>query len=199
MKWNWIYITKEIFGKSDFTDENPNFIFRLFNCSEKKLNKYIYGWTIVFFNKYKISCIYLFHDLTKFFSYFILGAFFIPYIIMLVFCGIPLAYMELAYGQYGSLGPITVWKAVPFFKGFFFFFENQFSYCRIMIFISSVLLIIKYDNVSYKNSREFHAVNPRVSYYSTHTDIYLYIYIVSQPTIVECKPKVPFSIATTLK
>lgn len=45
------------------------------------------------------------------------GAFFIPYIIMLVFCGIPLAYMELAYGQYGSLGPITVWKAVPFFKG----------------------------------------------------------------------------------
>ncbi|GAB1598096.1 uncharacterized protein LOC115211848 isoform X2, partial [Argonauta hians] len=45
------------------------------------------------------------------------GAFFIPYIIMLIFCGIPLAYMELAYGQYGSLGPITVWKAVPFFKG----------------------------------------------------------------------------------
>uniref|UniRef100_A0A0L8IGH1 Uncharacterized protein n=1 Tax=Octopus bimaculoides TaxID=37653 RepID=A0A0L8IGH1_OCTBM len=35
---------------------------------------------------------------------------------MLIFCGIPLAYMELAYGQYGSLGPITVWKAVPFFK-----------------------------------------------------------------------------------
>ncbi|XP_036359291.1 uncharacterized protein LOC115211848 isoform X2 [Octopus sinensis] len=45
------------------------------------------------------------------------GAFFIPYVIMLIFCGIPLAYMELAYGQYGSLGPITVWKAVPFFKG----------------------------------------------------------------------------------
>lgn len=45
------------------------------------------------------------------------GAFFIPYIIMLIFCGIPLLYMELAFGQYASLGPTTVWRAVPIFKG----------------------------------------------------------------------------------
>ncbi|XP_071087647.1 uncharacterized protein [Haliotis cracherodii] len=45
------------------------------------------------------------------------GAFFIPYLIMLVFCGIPLVYMELAFGQYASLGPITIWRAVPLFKG----------------------------------------------------------------------------------
>lgn len=45
------------------------------------------------------------------------GAFFIPYIIMLIFCGIPLVYMELAFGQYASLGPTTVWRAVPIFKG----------------------------------------------------------------------------------
>ncbi|CAC5382400.1 Sodium- and chloride-dependent neutral and basic amino acid transporter B(0+),Sodium-dependent proline transporter,Sodium- and chloride-dependent glycine transporter 1,Sodium-dependent dopamine transporter,Sodium-and chloride-dependent glycine transporter 2,Sodium-dependent neutral amino acid transporter B(0)AT2,Sodium- and chloride-dependent transporter XTRP3B [Mytilus coruscus] len=45
------------------------------------------------------------------------GAFFIPYIIMLVTCGIPLVYMELAFGQYASLGPVTVWRAVPLFKG----------------------------------------------------------------------------------
>nr|XP_022325393.1 uncharacterized protein LOC111125661 isoform X3 [Crassostrea virginica] len=45
------------------------------------------------------------------------GAFFIPYIIMLIFCGIPLVYMELAFGQYASLGPVTVWRAVPIFKG----------------------------------------------------------------------------------
>ncbi|KAK6172240.1 hypothetical protein SNE40_015945 [Patella caerulea] len=45
------------------------------------------------------------------------GAFFIPYLIMLLFCGIPLVYMELAFGQYASLGPITIWKAVPLFKG----------------------------------------------------------------------------------
>ncbi|XP_062602139.1 uncharacterized protein LOC134263777 isoform X2 [Saccostrea cucullata] len=45
------------------------------------------------------------------------GAFFIPYTIMLIFCGIPLVYMELAFGQYASLGPVTVWRAVPIFKG----------------------------------------------------------------------------------
>ncbi|XP_041359427.1 uncharacterized protein LOC121375829 [Gigantopelta aegis] len=45
------------------------------------------------------------------------GAFFIPYLIMLIFCGLPLVYMELAFGQYASLGPITIWKAVPLFKG----------------------------------------------------------------------------------
>jgi len=45
------------------------------------------------------------------------GAFFIAYILMLVFCGMPLVYMEMAFGQYGSLGPITVWRAVPLFKG----------------------------------------------------------------------------------
>ena len=36
---------------------------------------------------------------------------------MLVTCGIPLLFMELAFGQYASLGPITVWRAVPLFKG----------------------------------------------------------------------------------
>ncbi|CAE1240529.1 SLC6A7 [Acanthosepion pharaonis] len=61
------------------------------------------------------------------------GAFFIPYIIMLVFCGIPLAYMELAYGQYGSLGPITVWKAVPFFKGISFLIL-----CLYLLFLSLI-------------------------------------------------------------
>ncbi|ESO88413.1 hypothetical protein LOTGIDRAFT_126022 [Lottia gigantea] len=45
------------------------------------------------------------------------GAFFIPYLIMLIFCGIPMVYMELAFGQYASLGPITIWRAVPLFKG----------------------------------------------------------------------------------
>ena len=36
---------------------------------------------------------------------------------MLVFCGMPLVFMELAFGQFASLGPITVWKAAPLFKG----------------------------------------------------------------------------------
>ncbi|KAK3099300.1 hypothetical protein FSP39_002321 [Pinctada imbricata] len=45
------------------------------------------------------------------------GAFFIPYLIMLVFVGVPVVYMELAFGQYASLGPVTVWRSVPLFKG----------------------------------------------------------------------------------
>ncbi|XP_070198562.1 uncharacterized protein [Littorina saxatilis] len=45
------------------------------------------------------------------------GAFFIAYFIMLIFCGLPLVFMELAFGQFASLGPITVWKAAPLFKG----------------------------------------------------------------------------------
>ncbi|CAH1777630.1 unnamed protein product, partial [Owenia fusiformis] len=45
------------------------------------------------------------------------GAFFIPYILMLVLCGIPLFYMELCFGQFASLGPISIWKVSPLFKG----------------------------------------------------------------------------------
>lgn len=45
------------------------------------------------------------------------GAFLIPYAIMLLICGIPLFFMELAFGQFASLGPISMWRAVPLFKG----------------------------------------------------------------------------------
>ncbi|KAL3313674.1 hypothetical protein Ciccas_007723 [Cichlidogyrus casuarinus] len=46
------------------------------------------------------------------------GAFFIPYLLMLFFGGIPLFYMELALGQYACEGAITCWgKVCPLFKG----------------------------------------------------------------------------------
>ncbi|XP_058966080.2 sodium- and chloride-dependent GABA transporter 1-like [Pocillopora verrucosa] len=46
------------------------------------------------------------------------GAFLIPYLIMLVLCGMPMFYMELAVGQYFSLGPIGTWGAIcPLFQG----------------------------------------------------------------------------------
>jgi len=46
------------------------------------------------------------------------GAFLIPYIIMLVLCGIPLLYMELAVGQYTRRGPIgALGKICPLLKG----------------------------------------------------------------------------------
>ncbi|BFZ16051.1 hypothetical protein BsWGS_19090 [Bradybaena similaris] len=45
------------------------------------------------------------------------GAFLIPYILMLILVGLPMFFMELAFGQFASLGPITVWRINPLFKG----------------------------------------------------------------------------------
>ena len=36
---------------------------------------------------------------------------------MLAFVGLPLFYMELCIGQFGSLGPLAIWKFSPIFKG----------------------------------------------------------------------------------
>lgn len=45
------------------------------------------------------------------------GAFFIPYVIFLCLCGVPLFFLETAYGQFSSLSPIAAWRMVPMFKG----------------------------------------------------------------------------------
>ncbi|XP_033636219.1 sodium- and chloride-dependent neutral and basic amino acid transporter B(0+)-like [Asterias rubens] len=45
------------------------------------------------------------------------GAFLIPYLVMLLFAGLPLFFMELAFGQYSSSGPIRCWNSVPMFRG----------------------------------------------------------------------------------
>ncbi|XP_056157767.1 sodium- and chloride-dependent neutral and basic amino acid transporter B(0+) [Lampris incognitus] len=45
------------------------------------------------------------------------GAFLIPYFIMLMLAGIPLFFLESAFGQFCSQGPINVWKAVPILQG----------------------------------------------------------------------------------
>lgn len=53
-------------------------------------------------------------DLTLYFS----ASFLIPYFLMLAFNGIPLFYMELAVGQYLSLGTIGAWTALcPLARG----------------------------------------------------------------------------------
>ena len=45
------------------------------------------------------------------------GVFLIPYFIMLLVCGIPIFFIELAFGQYSGQGPITIWESIPMFKG----------------------------------------------------------------------------------
>lgn len=46
------------------------------------------------------------------------GAFLLPYLLMAVFGGVPLFYMELALGQFHHSGCISIWKHIcPIFKG----------------------------------------------------------------------------------
>ena len=45
------------------------------------------------------------------------GAFLVPYTLMLALLGLPLFFLELALGQYASVGPITIWRLCPIFKG----------------------------------------------------------------------------------
>ncbi|XP_055893973.1 uncharacterized protein LOC106067429 isoform X4 [Biomphalaria glabrata] len=45
------------------------------------------------------------------------GAFVIAYVVVLITVGVPLIIIETAIGQFSSLGPVSVWRAVPVFKG----------------------------------------------------------------------------------
>ncbi|KAM6948764.1 sodium- and chloride-dependent GABA transporter 2-like [Aplochiton taeniatus] len=46
------------------------------------------------------------------------GAFFLPYIIFLLTCGVPLFFLETSLGQYTSQGAITSWRRIcPLFEG----------------------------------------------------------------------------------
>ncbi|XP_050710080.1 sodium-dependent nutrient amino acid transporter 1-like [Eriocheir sinensis] len=45
------------------------------------------------------------------------GAFLIPYLIVLLFIGRPMHYLELILGQFSSCGPSQVWEMLPAFKG----------------------------------------------------------------------------------
>ena len=52
--------------------------------------------------------------------YFVLiatGAFFIPYVLMLVCGGIPTFLLEVALGQFMSQGGVGAWNICPLFKG----------------------------------------------------------------------------------
>ena len=45
------------------------------------------------------------------------GAFFIPYVLMLVIAAMPIMGMEIAWGQFTSLGPVDSWNCYPLLGG----------------------------------------------------------------------------------
>uniref|UniRef100_UPI00398F2DF2 sodium- and chloride-dependent neutral and basic amino acid transporter B(0+)-like n=1 Tax=Pristiophorus japonicus TaxID=55135 RepID=UPI00398F2DF2 len=45
------------------------------------------------------------------------GVFLIPYALMLALIAMPMVFLESSFGQFASLGPVAVWKAVPMLQG----------------------------------------------------------------------------------
>lgn len=45
------------------------------------------------------------------------GAFLIPYLIVLLFIGRPLYFLEMVLGQFSSSGSVKVWEVAPIAKG----------------------------------------------------------------------------------
>lgn len=45
------------------------------------------------------------------------GAFLFPYIILLIFVGKPMYYMEAAIGQFARVSPLQLWECAPIAKG----------------------------------------------------------------------------------
>ncbi|XP_072126473.1 sodium- and chloride-dependent neutral and basic amino acid transporter B(0+)-like isoform X1 [Mobula birostris] len=45
------------------------------------------------------------------------GVFLIPYMLMLALIGMPMFFLDTSFGQFASLGPVTIWRAVPMLQG----------------------------------------------------------------------------------
>lgn len=77
-------------------------------------NVIVYFWRL-FWQK-KIFWADTFYEIIVIIVY-IIGAFLIPYLLLLFVIGRPLYYLELILGQFSSQGPIKVWKMAPALKG----------------------------------------------------------------------------------
>ncbi|XP_038631015.1 sodium- and chloride-dependent neutral and basic amino acid transporter B(0+)-like isoform X2 [Scyliorhinus canicula] len=93
------------------------------------------------------------------------GAFLIPYLIMLSLAGLPMFFMESSLGQFSSLGPGQVWKAVPILQGLgiIMFVASTFqgiyynciiSYCMFYLFVSFRNPLPWSDCLSWSNANE---------------------------------------------
>jgi len=64
------------------------------------------------------------------------GAFLIPYVISLIFMGLPVFLFEMGAGQFSSEGPIGVWKICPLFEGI------GYAMCCLSLYIGTYYNII---------------------------------------------------------
>ena len=96
-------LTQEMAGSSPF---NENILVTEFSENiQGKLN-----------TKPKVTCISII-GCNLFVFCRVSATFLIPYVLMLILAGLPLFLMEMAFGQFASCGPISVWNAVPMFRG----------------------------------------------------------------------------------
>ena len=102
------------------------------------------------------------------------GAFLIPYIIMLAFVGLPLFFMELAFGQFASLGPISIWKINPLMKGRHFYYNNL----SVMQLLTLAVLNIVAVLYLYSNRATY-------GYSTIYSNSALYIFVVTVLYIVK--------------
>ncbi|XP_052831093.1 sodium- and chloride-dependent glycine transporter 2 [Octopus bimaculoides] len=121
------------------------------------------------------------------------GAFLIPYWIMQLLVGMPLFFLELSFGQFASLGPITIWRSIPLLKGFgyamvlcsFFitiYYNVIITYCFTYLF-ASMTSTLPYAacNKEYSSPECFDGINnetllnrgENMNFSSTETDIIL--------------------------
>ncbi len=54
------------------------------------------------------------------------GAFLIPYLIILIFIGRPLYFLEMVLGQFSSSGSVKVYNVVPFARGIFIYIKSYY-------------------------------------------------------------------------
>ncbi|XP_033755570.1 sodium- and chloride-dependent GABA transporter 1-like [Pecten maximus] len=78
------------------------------------------------------------------------GAFLIPFFFFLIFCGIPLFFMELCLGQFSGVSSLFVWSLCPLFKGLGYLmvivsFMMSWYYIMVLVWVIYYLVNSFYD------------------------------------------------------
>ncbi|OWF56398.1 sodium- and chloride-dependent betaine transporter-like [Mizuhopecten yessoensis] len=78
------------------------------------------------------------------------GAFLIPFFFFLIFCGIPLFFMELCLGQFSGVSSLFVWSLCPLFKGLGYLmvivsFIMSWYYIMVLVWVIYYLVNSFYD------------------------------------------------------